>query len=1099
MTVPSLHFLGWNRPAVETVCDFLLSGAQLARPFDLEGTLLVVPTQQAGRHLLDALVQRCGASGSAVLSQRVVTPTLLAADALRQQDIASGAEILTAWSEALAAAEESVLSAAFGASGRVRDPALAVSMAERLQQVRRELAEGAQSCADVAAQADTASTEQERWQALALLESAMLARLSRAQLRDPCAAQIAWAANPQLAPDVRRVVVACVPDPSLLLARALERLVRHVAIDVLVQAPPDEAAHFDVWGRPLYDHWNARRIDIPDEENNLLLAEDPAAQARRIVAILTAETVPTTNAVQIQTGGTRDAASAGGRICDSVQGCRVIGRAGPPDPPLSCNTAASPLAATDGASGGRALPEMHRIADAPSAGSANGFAISDTAIGVPDRATVPFLIDHLASCGVPAFDPQERPLREHPLCELIARLLDLRRAAPYRTVADLLRHPDVLAALQQGPAPLFPAQLLAQLDEFQNLHLPLGLPDLLRPFAQNPRGTFGKHADFTALGQALQRVAQWRDRLTSERLPAVLRALLAEIYAGRELDPDLPADRMFSAAAEAVDRVLRELEDARLPPLSSDGACTTRAHGRAGPPDPPLSTSKAANSFAAPEIETAVLLARIRSQGCAPERSDERIDLEGWLELPWNRAPLLFVAGMNEGCVPDGRLSDDFLPDSLRRALGLRDDRLRAARDAYLLHVLLASRADGRGRVCLLCGKSSADGDPLRPSRLLFRCDDAHLPQRALRLFSKLPAARPGAPATIGFRLRPFALGRAGPPDPPPAAASWLAAKPQECSGSGGPALPGCAANTPQLTTERPKPSLSVTQFKDYLRCPFRFYLRHRLQMAPLADDLLAPDERTFGNLVHAVLQDFAADPQLARGSDAEKLAARLADLARAKFGASYGPRPSLAVQVALESAIQRLGRFAVLQAELAQEWEIVSYESKFTLTRGGCEIVARIDRIDRHRRDGRLRVMDYKTFEKIRTPAETHLAPCRQDTPAFAQVDVPNERGRIWRKAWQDLQLPLYREALAATGQYDVSQIELGYFILPRAIGETGFQSWSAYTAALHDSALACADGVLAAVAAEVFWPPRDVPADWDDYAALFVGAPEKCFELPP
>jgi len=38
----------------------------------------------------------------------------------------------------------------------------------------------------------------------------------------------------------------------------------------------------------------------------------------------------------------------------------------------------------------------------------------------------------------------------------------------------------------------------------------------------------------------------------------------------------------------------------------------------------------------------------------------------------------------------------------------------------------------------------------------------------------------------------------------------------------------------------------------------------------------------------------------------------------------------------------------------------------------------------------------------------------------------------------------------------------------------------------------------VLAAIAADVFWPPRDVPADWDDYAALFVGAPEQCFEAP-
>ena len=953
----TLHFLGWTQPAVETVCNFILAGSQPGCPFDLEGTLLVVPTQQSGRHLLDALVQRCGASGAAVLSQRVVTPPQLAADALRQFDIASGAEILTAWNELLASAAEPLRVAAFGISGRSHDPATAIAMAERLQQVRRELAEAARSCADVAAQADAASAELERWQALAQLETAYLTRLAQNGLRDPCAAQIAWATNPQLASGLRRIVVAYVPDPSLLLVRALDQLANHIAIDVLVQAPSSEAAYFDTWGRPLPEHWNVRRIDIPDETENLLLTADPAAQASRIVAILSSE--------------------------------------------------------------------------------ATHCAASDTAIGVPDRTAVPFLIDHLASCGITAFDPMEHPLREHPLCELIVRLLDLRRAAPYRTVADLLRHPDALAALQHGSPVLDPTALLSQLDAFQNRHLPLGLPDLLRPFAHNPRGSCDKYADFAVLGQALQRVALWRERLTSEHLPGVLRALLAEIYTQREINPEQPADRHFAVVAEAIDRVLRELEDSRL----SDPS------GRAG-----------ASSHTSAEIETAVLLARLRSQGCAPERSDELIDLEGWLELPWNRAPLLFVAGMNEGCVPDGRLADDFLPDTLRRALGMRDDRLRAARDAFLLQVLIAARSEGRGRVCLLCGKSSAAGDPLRPSRLLFRCQDALLPQRALRLFGKLPAARPGTPATVGFQLRPFALEE----------------------------MTGAPATIP------------VTHFRDYLRCPFRFYLQHRLQMAPLADDQLAPDDRTFGTLVHAVLQDFAHDTQLAHTTDADALAARLTDLTRTQFTACYGPRPSLAVQVALESAIQRLGRFAILQAGLAQEWEILATESRFVLKRGASEIIARIDRIDRHRGDGRLRVMDYKTFEKIKSPPEGHLGRSGLDAPVFAQVDVTDGRGRIWRKAWQDLQLPLYREALRASGQYDVSQVELGYFILPRAIGETSFQPWSEYTLALHDSAMACADGVLAAIGDNLFWPPRDLPPDWDDYAALFVGTPEQCFEPP-
>ncbi|MFZ4394751.1 MAG: PD-(D/E)XK nuclease family protein [Kiritimatiellia bacterium] len=946
MTSPALHFLGWDRPATTSVCDYLLADARPGAPFDLAGTLLVVPTQQAGRHLLDALVLRCHEAGAAVLSQRVITPTQLAADTLLRQDLASGAEVLTAWHEVFAAADEALLITAFGASGRSREPAVTIPLAERLQQVRRTLAEGGCSCAGSATAAVAADMEPERWQAFAQLEAAYLARLAAVGLRDPCAAEIAWATQPQLAPEVRRVIVACVPDPSLLLIHALQRLAEQVAITVLVQAPPAEAAAFDLWGRPLPDVWQNRQLPIPDEEQNLLPAADPADQASRIVAILHQE--------------------------------------------------------------------------------AGRFSVADTAIGVPDRATIPFLLQHLDASGVRAFDPQEHPLREHPLCELIQLLLELRRAVPYRTIADLLRHPDVLAALSHGAPPATAAALLTQLDTFQNRHLPLGLPDLLRPFAHNPRGTTDRHADFTLLGQVLPRLASWRERLAAPHLPAALRTLLGEIYAQRELHPERPADRLFAAAAETLDRLLREQEDTRLTPATA-------------------------------EIETAVLSARLRSQGFAPERNDEALDLVGWLELPWNQAPLLLVAGMNEGCVPDGHLADDFLPDALRRTLGLRDDRLRAARDAFLLHVLLAARADGRGRVCLLSGKCSAEGDPLRPSRLLFRCPDAQLPARALRLFGALPVTRPDTPATIGFRLRP----------------------------------PAPAVGAPPAT-------LSVTLFKDYLRCPFRFYLRHRLQMAPLADDHLAPDERAFGTLVHRALQDFSRDARLTSCTDAALLTTHLTEFIRVAFRVVYGVHPSLAVQVALATATQRLARFAELQAALAQEWEIVSCEERFVLRRGGCDIVARIDRIDRHRQDGRWRVMDYKTFDKARTPTEGHLGPCRLDTPAFAQCEMTDTRGRLRRKGWEDLQLPLYREAMRASGRFAEAPLELGYFILPRAVGETGFYPWSDYTDALHDSALTCTDGVLVALTAGRFWPPREVNPDWDDFAALFPGDPTHCFEPP-
>src|SRR6185295_6534232 len=93
-----------------------------------------------------------------------------------------------------------------------------------------------------------------------------------------------------------------------------------------------------------------------------------------------------------------------------------------------------------------------------------------------------------------------------------------------------------------------------------------------------------------------------------------------------------------------------------------------------------------------------------------------------------------------------------FLPDSLRALLGLRHDSARFARDAYLLSAMLAAR-HANGAVVCMTGKLSATRDPLKPSRLLFRCADAQLAERAARLFGAAEVARPSVPASISFKL----------------------------------------------------------------------------------------------------------------------------------------------------------------------------------------------------------------------------------------------------------------------------------------------------------------------------------------------------------
>jgi ATP-dependent helicase/nuclease subunit B len=210
-----------------------------------------------------------------------------------------------------------------------------------------------------------------------------------------------------------------------------------------------------------------------------------------------------------------------------------------------------------------------------------------------------------------------------------------------------------------------------------------------------------------------------------------------------------------------------------------------------------------------------------------------------------------------------------------------------------------------------------------------------------------------------------------------------------------------------------------------------------------------------------------------------EFLLAALDREARRKFGELL----SLPLLVQLESARQRLSWLAEVQAaEQAKGWRIVAVEKKVTMTIAGLEVVAKVDRIDRHQETGAVRVLDYKTSDTAVNPAFAHLRPPGQmrELPAWAHLEHDGKP-----LVWSDLQLPLYRHALAA--EYP-TLAEVGYFNLPKASADARLEWWEPYPRELQDSALACAAGVCRAIRAGEFWPPNErIDPARDPYAALF------------
>lgn len=623
------------------------------------------------------------------------------------------------------------------------------------------------------------------------------------------------------------------------------------------------------------------------------------------------------------------------------------------------------------------------------------------AIGVADPALTPPLLAALRRLDLPAYDPQGRPRREEGFYYLLAALADFQRRTDFAAVESVARCPEVISWLADtAEIPFAPSRWLAGLDELRNRSLPADLFSARR-HAVEWAGSVPE------VKSGLAALAALHSELAVRPFAAGVSSGLGRIFANRRAHPDRPADGALAEAAVAWMEVVRECAE-----------------------------SVQAELLTADWWDLALRL--FGDQLRAEEKPAGAFELHGWIELLWENAPHLVVAGMNDGLVPAAIAGDAFLPESLREMLGLKTNLARLARDAYLLAALAESRRSS-GQVDLLVGKSSLEGEPLRPSRLLLLGSDATLPERVQQLFRAPAPAAPPLPWTRAWRLVP----------PAP----------------------------------RPLPRVSVTALRGWLECPFRFYLRHGLKMEPIDAAKTEMDQLDFGTLCHAALEAMGRDAAMAACAEPEPLRNFLLAALDREARRRFGDELSLPLLVQLESARQRLSWLAEVQAaEAAQGWRIEAVEQKVVLTLAGLELVAKVDRIDRHRETGAVRVLDYKTSDTAVSPAAAHLRRAAQMRPLPTWAGVEYE-GKPW--VWADLQLPMYRHALAA--EYP-TLAACGYFNLPKASADTRLDWWEPYPPELQESAVACATGVCAAIRSAEFWPPHEqMNPERDPFAALF------------
>ena len=602
---------------------------------------------------------------------------------------------------------------------------------------------------------------------------------------------------------------------------------------------------------------------------------------------------------------------------------------------------------------------------------------------VVDPESFPEMQGALQAKGLKAHDPSRIPLVTSSLGHLVEQVVALMRTRAYTVFSAFIRSGDVRRWLCEElkiPAAEY-VEALTQLDNAQAKLLPERTDDI------GPK-TKGR---LRALFEHVEAVLRKKG----------LRQILQAIFRGRPLDTRDPDAREFAAAAETVNALIDEC-------LPSDAA--------------PAAAAFNLDLFALRLHESAYSL--------EPDEGDA-ILADGWLELPFAEADELLVTGFNEGRVPESVVGHAFLPDRLRRGLGLPDNESRTRRDGQILRLALASRRPENVRVSFRA--INAKGDALKPSRLLFEgADDRKLVARVKSFYGVRAGTEevrtPDLP--VGWRLKLEI--------PPPRA---------------------------------PLRFTSPSSLDLYLRCPFTYCLKKTFgeREDDRADEL---DPSEFGSLAHDALERWGRGA-LKDSEDASAIAAELADAVDALLGERFGTSVPAIVALQGESLKRRLAAFARIQAARhAEGWRTVATERRLRIVYGNTEVKGRCDRIDFNERTRDWCVIDYKTF----------------DNPERA---VWLDEGK---NEWKSLQLPLYCAMLDADPAFPearLTHISSAYCVLGKTDETTLFAG--PMNGAFVPEAEAKVRELIDRIERGIFWPPSPQDAWKWDFGTWIFKTPEE------
>lgn len=984
MNTPTLHFLGWDRPAIELVAEKLEELSKTA-PDTFRRATVVVPTSESGRRLREYMAER---AGKPILMPRMILTNKLIPNG--GEDVASEMETTAAWLQVLGA--EGVDPVAQYAPLIPRRPEThrerwAVGVAHKLmalrlrleqeevgidavtgllckreQMVQQELdklsGEKESARKSLLARKAVFANEQVRWRRLGELFNRVDARIGKTtqtKFREN------WLNNPSLPGQSRLLIMACVPEFSPQIKTCLRQLCRKggIRVEIWVHAPESEAAHFDAFGLPLENAWITREIDIPNALNFCDTERTVVDNARSTIHLAADAEALAAEAVRLAGGGRSD---------------EVVLATGSADfNPALLNAFSSPevgmgwqLNAPEGRSLRTtelgSLPEL--LADFCAARNGDGI------VSVKQGG----MLELNAFVGL--------------LCN---RCLQQVLYADDEVLANLQNHVEQLRAV------LLPASVRT-------------LCDLLNPEFELPVKAYRSLQDVAAERNVIYwefacRVQNFAVQCCQlQSLPDKLNELVSRVS-------EIYADSPLKSFADKCCKSIRSLQNKELVGRINN-----------------------------PVMLLELLRYKVQEQDGGQSCQESFVgNVMGWRELTFTKGKRVIICAMHDGCIPEPVADDEFLPESLCRELNIRHNPFRIARDSYLLTALLNSHPCGE--VHFVTARQNPDGSSAAPSGLLLRCE-TQLPFRARAFFAESAGVAAFPPVPI-YSLRASQSPELSDGKLQPGMMERIE---QIARGKSNPFLSPAKTYSPsslELFLQCPFTfwlkhlyKLDAGEVYDDEKSELESNEYGTLVHAVLESAVkqYPTEEKLRAAFPEALTQDDLN----------EALNRRMIDIARNEWERVYllfserGVQP-LPMEVMLRNVEGSMEAFARRHVEdLLGGWENVACEytlnPSLTLSNGETvrfRMVA--DRIDRHR-DGAWRIIDYKTSADDKKPLKVHFEWLEEgaESPYYTFMNADGYRFPLveaaFKKApevrcfrWKNVQLMLYAYGLRQLNAKDI------------------------------------------------------------------------------